>query len=146
MASLVFGIVLIGAAAAALVIAGRSGGRPPAYPVEPPPAVATPAAPIVSDSVPVQRPPVDSPAVVTPPRAAAPSRPSRWTSDWVNVRSGRSVEDSVVTGLRRGRRVEVGERVEGWWMVYSDGRPLGWVAGELLSSVPVDTMGATPVP
>ena len=70
-------------------------------------------------------------------RADTSVRPTtRWTADWVNVRSDPRLEAPVVQVLDPGARVEVGRYEAGFWEVYVDRRRLGYVANSLLLREP----------
>jgi hypothetical protein len=148
--ALLFTLLLVGAAITAIVLVGRLGD--PAlseFEFAPEPA-ATPGVMVPADSpaplVPAPAPPVRSAlrdTIRVPPVAGAITR---WTNDWANVRAGRALEDSVVAVIPPGRQIQVAGRVEGWWVVYLDGLPVGFVAGSLLSPTPPDTVGAALMP
>ncbi len=65
-----------------------------------------------------------------------PRRALRWANDWANVRTDRGLEYEVVQILRPGDSVEVSDRRLGWWAVHGDGRLIGYVANNLLDTVP----------
>ena len=69
-------------------------------------------------------------AIPLPPRAL------RWANDWANVRADRGLEYEVVLVLRPGDSVEVSDRRLGWWAVHVDDRLIGYVANNLLDTVP----------
>jgi hypothetical protein len=70
--------------------------------------------------------------------AAGPGsqRDARWAHAPVNVRSGRSTSDSIVTGLERGERIEVDNLVDGWFRVFRNGEPIGYSASSVLNEGP----------
>jgi hypothetical protein len=80
----------------------------------------------------------------TPPVQVQPSTPvnvpaglvTRWTVDWANVRQDRSIESPAVQVLPPGREIQVGDRRMGWWAVYADSRPIGYIANSVLTSTP----------
>jgi len=96
-------------------------------------------------------PPVAAPIVVPPPDAARtepalkPPAPrplqTRYTSDWVNVREGRSVASPVVRVLSPGIPVNVAQMQDGWWEYYESGTMRGYIANSVLESQPP---GASP--
>jgi hypothetical protein len=78
-------------------------------------------------------PPADTPPA---PPAREVARASRWASTWANVREAPDLSAPVVRVLDPGEQVEVGERDQGYWRVYVDGRPVGYVAASLLLREP----------
>jgi hypothetical protein len=151
----------IGVVTAAVVVAGgvalvRAGILPslpwkpkggPAAAAEPanrapaPPATATPlvVAPPETTAARVAPPPPP-----TAPPAAAPTPAStslvslrvKWTMEWANVRAERTSASTVVRVLGPGARVEIGDPSGGWWAVYENGAPIGYIANSLLGDVP----------
>ncbi len=85
-------------------------------------------------------PPREAPLSVEPavgPGLAAPAATgTRWTLDWTNVRQARALDAPVVRVLKPGTGVQVGDRVNGWWAVYLEGRLVGYAAGSLLAATP----------
>ncbi|MDH4044596.1 MAG: SH3 domain-containing protein [Gemmatimonadota bacterium] len=77
---------------------------------------------------------------VSPVRPAPRSNPVnlvvRWTVEWANVRSGRSVESPIVRVLPPGSAVEVRAMSQGWWEVYADGDFTGYIANSVLTPNP----------
>jgi hypothetical protein len=106
----------------------------PATPVNPPVA-----APIVAAA-----PSAAPPAVKPPPRRVTTSTLNRWALTWANVRSGPGSDYPVLRVLRPGQRVQVADASRGWWTVYQDGVPDGYVANSVLSdrSPPPDSLPA----
>jgi RNA polymerase subunit RPABC4/transcription elongation factor Spt4 len=60
----------------------------------------------------------------------------RWASDYVNVRELRAVSSDIVRVLSPGERVEVGLSWQGWWAVFVNGQPVGYVDGSYLQDQP----------
>jgi RNA polymerase subunit RPABC4/transcription elongation factor Spt4 len=60
----------------------------------------------------------------------------RWASDYVNVRELRAVGSDIVRVLSPGERVEVGLSWQGWWAVFVNGQPVGYVDGSYLQDQP----------
>lgn len=92
--------------------------------------------------------PAARPGLAPPPEPPEPiptDRPARWTNNWVNVREDRSGDAPVVRILRPGTRVEVGDRARGWWAVSIDGVPVGYVASDLLDTVPPAPSDSAPL-
>jgi Double zinc ribbon/Bacterial SH3 domain len=85
-----------------------------------------------------------APSVPTPPPpaqpiAAADALPrlvTRWTVDWANVRQDRSIESPAVQVLPPGREIRVADQRQGWWAVYADSRPIGYIANSVLTTTP----------
>lgn len=144
----VLGLVLL----AAVVVAGVIGVRRLTSPGEPDPTTSvalTPTIrPTVADteaarSVPVA-PPIDAqPVPVASPPPADPDTSSlppgaqvRWSREWANVREGPGTDHPVVGVLRPYTEVAVTGLRAGWWLVYIDGTPLGYVARDLLTAAP----------
>ncbi len=93
--------------------------------------------------------------VAAPPPTAveeiAPSRPAaavtaalatpggalrqRWSSTWVNVRAERSGGSPSVTVLNPGQAVQVDSLSRGWYRVWLDGSPIGFVDRSFLDSI-----------
>ena len=102
------------------------------------------------DSTPAQPSPPPQVVETTPPPSTA-SRPTaaetpvqlvtRWTADWANVREGRSIETPAVQVLPPGRAIRVGDRQRGWWVVYADTRPIGYIANSVLTTTPPSDPG-----
>ncbi len=124
-----------------LFSAARKASRPPVtspvLPVEPAPE---------AQPVAVTAPPPQVATAVTEPQHPGPETPSatpktqaRWTANWVNVRESPGTGGAIVGVLRPGTAVGVGEFRRGWWAVYTDGRLLGWAAGDLLVRARPDT-------
>lgn len=80
--------------------------------------------------------PRQAPLSVGPGLAAPPAAGTRWTLDWTNVREARALDAPVVRVLKPGTAVQVGDRVNGWWAVYLEGRLVGYAAGSLLAATP----------
>jgi predicted RNA-binding Zn-ribbon protein involved in translation (DUF1610 family) len=110
------------------------------------PPVSLPAAqtsPVQQDTLPSDSAVADS-TPVTPPIVAAPpveptqtrSTMTRWTNNWANVRAGRGTTDTIVSVLVPGQMVEVADPQDGWWAVYVDGQPVGFVAQSLIVEQP----------
>jgi len=78
--------------------------------------------------------------------AAGPGsqRDARWAHTPVNVRSGRSTSDPIVTGLERGERVEVDSLVDGWFRVFRNGQPIGYSASSVLNEGPPSSEASIP--
>jgi|GEM_PF-2608179 len=121
---------------------------PPIQAAEQTPSPAADARPTVEETEQTQEPePIAraTPIVVeTPPVQPAPSDTSigprtRWTADWVNVRSEPRPNSQVVQVLDPGLRVEVGTFNEGFWEVFLDGQLLGYVANSLLLREPPES-------
>ncbi len=74
---------------------------------------------------------VASPPAETP-RTTGLSTRTKWTSTWVNVREGRGTDTRVVQVIDPGQRVEVDSLQGRWWVVYIDGKPIGYVANSVL--------------
>ncbi len=74
---------------------------------------------------------VASPPAETP-KATGPSTQAKWTSTWVNVREERGTNTRVVQVIDPGQRVEVDSLQGRWWVVYIDGKPIGYVANSVL--------------
>lgn len=100
------------------------------------------ASPAVADSAPrIATDPVASRApapttLVTAAGAAATAATvpeTRWTTTWVNVRTGPSNEAPVLRVLGPGTAVQVTVGKWGWWAVRVGSDSVGYVAGELLS-------------
>ena len=102
----------------------------------------SPETPLVT--LPTPQPPTQVATDTTEPQRTAqePSRDTeaRWTANWVNVRESPGTGGTIVGVLRPGTAVGVGEFRSGWWAVYTDGRPLGWAAGDLLVHTRPDTL------
>lgn len=132
----------IAVAVAAGIWAAAPGIRRAATPTATVPATAVPAAdtPVVTDTAPPAAPEIDPAPAPTPvpptPTVDAPPTTVRWTADWANVRETPSLNAEVVTVVRPGQRVEVGEPRAGFWRLYRDGIPVGWIAGSLLRTQP----------
>lgn len=133
-------VLLIGGIA--LFSAARKASRPP---------VASPALPVVqapeAQPVTVPAPPRQVATAVSEqqrpapePSPATPNTEARWTANWVNVRESPGTGGAIVGVLRPGTAVGVGEFRRGWWAVYTDGRLLGWAAGDLLVPTRPDTL------
>ena len=95
-----------------------------------------------SDSVAPDSVPAPPAAVIGEPdsaaaRPAATATRSRWAVRWANVRAAPADEAPVVTLLRPGQRVDVGEPRRGWVPIYLDGEVLGYTANGLLASRPL---------
>ena len=76
-------------------------------------------------------PTVTSPPTATP-RTTGPSTQTKWTSTWVNVREGRGTDTRIVQILDPGQRVEVDSLQARWWVVYTDGKPIGYIHNSVL--------------
>ena len=89
----------------------------------------------LTSSTPAQLTPatVASPPTATP-RTIDPSTQTKWTSTWVNVREGRGIDTRVVAVIDPAQRVEVDSLQGSWWVVYIDGRPIGYVANSVLQN------------
>ena len=74
---------------------------------------------------------VDSPPAAVP-TATRPSTQTKWTSTWVNVREGRGTSTPVVQIIDPGRPVEVDSLLGRWWVVYVDGKAIGYVHNSVL--------------
>jgi hypothetical protein len=121
---------------------------PPAVVAEPPDrSTIAAASPDSSPSATAQRGATESTRVaetLAPPVSVpAPSAPvtlgdvvTRWTADWANVRRDRSIESPAVQVLPPGREIQVGDRQRGWWVVYADQRPIGYIANSVLTAIP----------
>ena len=72
-----------------------------------------------------------SPPAMTP-RTTGPSTEAKWTSTWVNVREGRGANTRVVRILDPGQRIEVNNLQGRWWVVYRDGKRIGYVANSVV--------------
>ena len=101
--------------------------------------------PVMSIVQPVPERTFDSAAIampVTPPADTAARVVStlptvkRWTTNWANVRLGRTRESAVVVILQPGQEIDVGDRRGGWWTVYEADSVVGFVAGNLLATAP----------
>ncbi len=82
-------------------------------------------------------PPQLTPATVPPtatPTTIDPRTQTKWTSTWVNVREGRGIDTRVVAVIDPAQRVEVDSLQGSWWVVYIDGRPIGYVANSVLQN------------
>ncbi len=82
-------------------------------------------------------------AAPTPPQQVQPNTPvgvarlvTRWTADWANVRQDRSIASPAVQVLPPGREIQVADRRMGWWTVYADSRPIGYIANSVLTRTP----------
>ncbi len=86
-----------------------------------------------TSSAPAQSTPatVTSPPTATP-RTTGPSTQTKWTSTWVNVREGRGTDTRIVQILDPGQRVEVDSLQARWWVVYTDGKPIGYIHNSVL--------------
>jgi len=112
--------------------------RAPRPPAESPAVTSSPVAshslrPATADSA--TRPAL--PAPITPPPSPPPSNQSptgehRFAKTWVNVRSGPSGNASIVRVLQPGERIQVDSLQEGWYQVLANGRPDGYVDGNLV--------------
>lgn len=71
-----------------------------------------------------------------PPRDTRRSLQTRYTTDWVNVREGRSVTSAVVQVLAPGLPVNVADMRDGWWEYYEAGTMRGYIANSVLGSQP----------
>jgi uncharacterized protein YgiM (DUF1202 family) len=60
----------------------------------------------------------------------------RYAKVWVNVRSGRRPDASLVRVLKPGEPVLVDSLRQQWYRVLIDGRPVGYVYREYLSATP----------
>jgi ribosomal protein L37E len=89
---------------------------------------------------PAPQPPVEA---AEPPRDIRRSLQTRYTTDWVNVREGRSVTSPVVRVLAPGIPVNVAEMRDGWWEYYESGTMRGYIANSVLESQPP---GVSPQP
>ncbi len=78
-------------------------------------------------------PTVASPPIVTP-RTTEPSTQTKWTSTWVNVREGRGIDTRIIAVIDPAQRVEVDSLQGSWWVVYIDGKPIGYVANSVLQN------------
>jgi len=103
----------------------------------------------VQDTVPIAPPiaarPVTAPA--PPPSDSVglpPGAVMRWTLDWANVREGRGTRFPVLGILRPAQGIYVDSLRAGWWLVYLDGRPAGYVATDLLTDEPPQAMRSQP--
>ena len=76
---------------------------------------------------------VASPPAETP-KATGPSTQTKWTSTWVNVREGRGSDTRIVQILDPRQPVEVASLQGRWWVVYIDGKPIGYVANSVLQN------------
>jgi RNA polymerase subunit RPABC4/transcription elongation factor Spt4 len=112
-----------------------------ATPADAPPPAPVTARPLVVDA----QAPAPSPAATLPaPAAAPPPSPRvataelqvRWTTEWANVRAERTVASAVIRVLSPGARVAIGDPSGGWWAVYIDGAPVGFIANSLLGPSP----------
>ncbi|MEO8637030.1 MAG: hypothetical protein ABI587_17275 [Gemmatimonadales bacterium] len=90
--------------------------------------------------------PAPAPHVVesaAPTVAAAPTRTvatrRRYASTWMNVRADRSTTAPVLRILRPGEAVEVDSLARGWYRVWSDRLPIGYVDRRLLHDAPSPT-------
>jgi len=157
---------VVGVAVAVSVILVKTGAltdlarsfhpAPPATtPAPQPPAVATQApdtavgeATVPDSAQPASTEASPSPQVAetTPPPSAAPPPTAlqlvtRWTAEWANVRQGRSIESPALQVLPPGREIRVGDRQQGWWAVYADARPIGYIANSVLTATPPSDPG-----
>ncbi len=66
------------------------------------------------------------------PRTTRPRTQTTWTSTWVNVREGRGASTGVVQILEPGQPVEVNSLQGGWWVVYINDKPIGYVGNSVL--------------
>ena len=103
----------------------------------------------VTDTVPRALPitarPVAEPAPPPPDAGRLPATAvTRWTLDWANVREGRGTSFPVLGILRPVQEVLVDSLRAGWWLVYLDGRPSGYVATDLLTDEPPPAMRPRP--
>ena len=101
--------------------------------VQPLPPEGSPAPPIETTQAPPTLPVQPQP---NPVGSIPPSVQIRWTSDWANVRAGRTTQSESVDVIRPGERVEVDSLVGGWWAVYVDGRVVGYVHNSVLQGQP----------
>jgi len=103
----------------------------------------------VPDSMPIA-PPVTARPVTepVPPPSDTVRLPAyavaRWTLDWANVREGRGTRFPVLGVLRPAQEVLVDSLRAGWWLVYLNGRPSGYVATDLLTDQPPQAMRPQP--
>lgn len=122
-----------------LPLMNREQQRPQPRPAEPAPQDQEPAPSQPLEAIELReravQPAEEQPADTVPP---APARPAaiRWTTDWTNIRQGRSIQSPVVSVLRPGQRVEVTNLTQGWWELHVGGRFVGYVAGSALVSQP----------
>ena len=148
------GVILVRTGAIAdLTRSFRSAPQPTASAPQSPPAVAeqVPDTSLGEATVPDSTQATRAEPSLPPPAAATPPRPStaplptaaetvqlvtRWTADWANVREGRSIETPAVQVLPPGREIHVGDRQQGWWVVYADARPIGYIANSVLTATP----------
>ena len=110
--------------------------------------------PPATAAVPGQAVPLAPPVTARPVTEAAPpqidsvrlplSAVTRWTLDWANVREGRATSFPVLGILRPAQEVLVDSLRAGWWLVYLDGRPAGYVATDLLTNEPPRAMRPRP--
>ena len=129
-----------------LSIRTRSDGelRPSASSAPPPPPSLSPLPP--GDGV--APPPTDSaaPLLVGEPTLLLPSTQTKWTSDWANVREGPALTDSILQILTPGQRIEVDSLRARWWLVYLDGRRIGYVHQTVTQDeAPVDSLATDSV-
>ena len=80
-----------------------------------------------------------APAAITP-RTPLPTFSIRYARNWANVRAGRNIDSAVVAVLRPGERVQAAHPLGGWWAVWADSVLVGYVATDLLSTTPVDSL------
>jgi hypothetical protein len=76
------------------------------------------------------------PAPPSPARRAPVNLRVKWTAEWANVREGRTLDSPVVRVLAPGVRLEIGDLEAGWWAVYENGVPIGYIANSVLGDAP----------
>lgn len=138
----VAGLLVLAAGLGLWVFSGTGPGAPAAVPPtvrgpEParqPGAVAPGPATADDAPAPVSTPPADEPSPAAPPTPTETT--PRWVAEWANVREEPALTAPVVTVIRPGTRVDVGRRTGGFWQVWVEGNPVGYVAGSLLLTRP----------
>jgi formylglycine-generating enzyme required for sulfatase activity len=112
----------------------QTAALPPATAPAPAPAPAQPAPPPVVAPAPAVPPaPVAAPASpITVPPSTEPAAGAYVASIAANVREQASTQSPVVGRLAAGQSVQVAGKSNGWYLVQQDGKPLGYVAANLL--------------
>jgi len=109
--------------------------RTESAPVTPPPAASHSLAPASTDSATTPALPAPAaPPVSPPPPNQTQAGEHRYAKTWVNVRSGPSGKASIVRILQPGEKIQVDSLQEGWYQVLANGRPDGYVDGNLVDT------------